>query len=169
VAWAGPGKWLPPYQTGYLSDIETHLPYLAQDKLLQERAIAWVVAHPLEAMQLELYKVAYMWGVYPIHRNSWMQILFGNVPLLILVGLSCYLFIRVPESRLRFFRLWILAFYVTGIGLISWGSWRFRQSGDIGLIAYCAASGWTYYLGRFGSGPLPHVAERPASTAARLG
>ncbi len=141
--WVGYGKWLPTYQTGYLSEEEQQLPYLAQDALLKDRAIKWATAHPYDAARLELYKFTYMWGIYPIAQNGPMQIIFGNVPLFFVLGLSIYLFVRVPSSRRRFIRLWILALYVTGVGLISWGSWRFRQSADMGLMAYCIACGWT--------------------------
>ena len=144
-AWVGPGKWVPPDRTGYLSAEELRLPYFEQDPLLRQRAVDWVLKHPADAIRLELCKAAYMWGLYPIERNSWVQILFGNVPLIALLLFSCYLFVRMPSSRQRFVRLWLLALYVTGIGLISWGSWRFRQAGDAGLIAYCTACGWSYW------------------------
>lgn len=142
--WFGYGKWLPMYENGYLSEAESKLPYLTQDKLLKERAVKWVRDHPLDAARIELYKFTYMWGIYPIAENGTAQILFGNVPLLVLLALSIFFFLRMPASRQRFVRLWILALYVTGIGLISWGSWRFRQVADLGLMAYCLACGWTY-------------------------
>ncbi len=145
TAWVGPGKWLPPFETGYLTQSELRLPYLEQDKLLKDRAIDWILAHPTDAATLEMYKFAYMWGLYPILKNSHMQIVFGNLPLLGLLGLSLYFLLRLPASRHRFVRLWILALYVTGIGLISWGSWRFRQTADVGLLAYCVVCGWGLY------------------------
>lgn len=145
MVWNGPGKWLPIGDTGYLTKADKHLPYLAQDRVLKERAVKWAVSHPVQAAKLEFYKAAYMWGIYPIQRNSTVQILFGNVPLLLLLGLSCYFMAAQPLSRRRYVRLWTLALYVTGIGLISWGSWRFRQVGDVGLICYCVACGWSRY------------------------
>jgi hypothetical protein len=27
--------------------------------------------------------------------------------------------------------------FVSAVAAISWGSWRFRQPGDVGLIAFC--------------------------------
>jgi hypothetical protein len=144
-AWVGPGKWLPAFQTGYLSLAEQGLPYLEQDKLLQERTVDWALRHPGDAVRLEMYKFAYMWGLYPISRSSPMQAILGNLPLIVLLALSTYFLVSTPSSRQRFVRLWILAVYVTGVGLISWGSWRFRQVGDVGLLAYCVACGWSRY------------------------
>jgi hypothetical protein len=33
-------------------------------------------------------------------------------------------------------RFWVLPIYVSAIALISWGSWRYRQAGDLGILAF---------------------------------
>lgn len=137
LTWAGPGKWLPLHQTGYLSPAEQRLPYDQQDKLLRERTLAWVMGHPLQAAYLEMCKLTYMWGIYPIARNGTGQMLCGNLPTIILLAVAVWGFVAAPGSRLRLVRLWALPIFVTGVAMISWGSWRFRQPGDAGLIAFC--------------------------------
>ena len=134
--WIGPGKWLPAYQTGYLSKAELSLPYDQQDALLKQRAAQWARAHPDVAAYLELCKAGYMWGLYPFMKNGMAQFLFGNVPTVLLLGFSLFCFVRLPDSRRPLVRFWILPLFVTSVALISWGSWRFRQPGDAGLVAF---------------------------------
>jgi len=136
--WVGPGKWLTPHQNGYLSGAELALPYDQQDALMRERTMAWVKANPGAAFQLEACKVFYMWGIYHLSKNGPAQLLFGNLPTLALLAIALFAFIRVPEARTALPRLWVLPFFVSAVALISWGSWRFRQPGDAGLVAFCA-------------------------------
>ena len=136
--WVGPGKWLPIDQNGYVSDSELTLPYAKLDPLMRQRVIAWITRHPGEAVKLEALKLSYMWGIYPITRNGAAQALLGNLPVIALLLLSIFLLIRVPDARTRYARLWMTALFVSGVALISWGSWRFRQPADAGLLAFCA-------------------------------
>lgn len=135
--WVGPGKWLPPYQNGYLSRAELRLPYDQQDVLLKKRTMAWAWANPGEALQLEACKFFYMWGLYPLLKNGQAQLMFGNLPTLVLLAAGLFGFVRVREARAALARFWILPFFVSAVALISWGSWRFRQPGDAGLVAFC--------------------------------
>lgn len=146
--WVGPGKWLPLEKNGYLSDADLHRPYHEIDGLLQRRALDWVVANPADAIRLEASKLGYMWGVYPLTGNGLAQTLFGNYPTMFLLVLTLALLFREPTTRTRFARLWTLALFVSGVALISWGSWRFRQPADAGLLAFCAAGLWTRYAAR---------------------
>lgn len=144
-AWVGPGKWLPIYENGYLSAEEQRRPYTQIDSLLQQRALAWVVAHPADAAWLEGSKLAYMWGIYPITQNGRWQTLFGNVPTMAMLGLTLFFLTVDARTRVRFVRLWALALFVSGVALISWGSWRFRQPADAGLLAFIVCSCWLRY------------------------
>ena len=136
ATWVGPGKWLPINANGYLSPAEQQLPYARKDGLMRERAIAWARAHPSQAAYLELAKFTYMWGVWPIERNDPLQILFGNVPTILLVLAALALAARRPRTALAFARVWIVPLFVTGVAMVSWGSWRFRQPGDAALIVF---------------------------------
>jgi len=137
VTWVGPGKWLAMSDTGYLSEAETRLPYDQQDPLLRARAVEWIKAHPDQAAYLELCKLSYMWGIYPIEANGPAQLLFGNIPIVVLLVAGVAAFALRPELRVRFARLWTPVLFVSSVALISWGSWRFRQTADAGLIAFC--------------------------------
>ena len=135
--WIGPGKWLTIQQNGYLTDAELELPYDQKDALLKARATAWVKANPGAALRLEACKILYMWGFYPLSKNSWGQILFGSVPTIALLAFALYGLATMPFARTALARFWVLPIFVTAVAAISWGSWRFRQPGDAGLIAFC--------------------------------
>lgn len=141
VSWVGPGKWLPPHETGYLSRQDESLPYTRQGEVLGQRARAWVAEHPGDAAYLAWRKLAYMWGIYPFW-NGLSQTLLGNVPTLALLvlGLAALVRFRVYLRELSLF--WTLPIFVSCVALISWGSWRFRQPGDVGLIVLAAALPW---------------------------
>ena len=158
-AWVGPGKWLPMYENGYLSPEEQRHPYVKTDRLLQQRAVSWVLSHPWEAAQIEVRKLTYMWGIYPMKENGWLQMLFGNVPILFVLAFTFAFLVAEPRTRFQFARLWMLAVFVSGVALISWGSWRFRQPADAGLIAFviCSAGtrrSWSSFARSKNPGPL---------------
>jgi hypothetical protein len=136
-SWVGPGKWLTVAQNGYLSDAEQHLPYDQQDALLKARAMAWIKANPGPAFQIEASKLLYMWGLYPLARNGLGQTLFGSLPTLALLAFAIFNLVTMPIARTALARFWILPIFVTAVAAISWGSWRFRQPGDAGLLAFC--------------------------------
>lgn len=138
--WTGPGKWVAIADTGYLTPQELALPYDQQDELLRRRAMDWVRANPGDAIFLELRKLTYMWGIWPIMPNGPKQIVFGNIPTILLLLLSMSLARRNGRANCRLVRFAILPAFVSVVALISWGSWRFRQPGDVGLIAFCAVS-----------------------------
>ncbi len=138
ATWAGAGKWVAPYLTGFLSPAEQALPYHQQDRILRERTVDWALSHPGQAALIELRKFSYMWGIYPIAQNGVRQMLFGNLPTLALLALALWSMIVMPGSRWQLVRFWALPLFVTGVAMISWGSWRFRQPGDAGLIALAA-------------------------------
>ena len=136
VTWEGPGKWLPIDRNGYLTKVELALPYDRQDALLTARTIDWAEQHPLEAASLELSKVRYLWGFSGIAENDPYQTIFGAVPTILLLLCGAIALWRMsPAQRWQYPRLWLLPLFVSGVSLISWGSWRFRQAGDAGLIA----------------------------------
>jgi 4-amino-4-deoxy-L-arabinose transferase-like glycosyltransferase len=135
--WVGPGQWLPPAETGYLSADEAKLPYARQDELLWQRSKAWIVENPGKAAYISVRKLLYMWGIYPFW-NGKSQTLLGNVPTLLLLGCGLSS-LWVFRGRLRaLFVYWTLPMFVSAVALISWGSWRFRQPGDLGLIVLTA-------------------------------
>lgn len=152
TTWVGPGKWVAIEQNGYLSAKELGLPYDQLDGLLRERAIEWITKNPAKALQLETYKLAYMWGLYSPAPNSLPQTLFGSIPVAILFffSIACVLF--RARDRVQLVRLWTLALFVSGIALISWGSWRFRQPADAGLLAFSIICLAHMIASRFGAG-----------------
>jgi 4-amino-4-deoxy-L-arabinose transferase-like glycosyltransferase len=138
TVWVGPGKWLPPYQTGYLSEEEVGLPYTQKSELLGSRAKAWVLANKWDALYLSYCKLAYMWGIKPFWAG-WSQTLLGNVPILGLLALSAATLIRLRGHLRQLSIFWTLPVFVSMVGFLSWGSWRYRQPGDLGLIVLAAA------------------------------
>ncbi len=148
-AWLGPGKWLPAPQTGYLSAAEIELPYEVQSRLLSQRALAWMAANPGDAIRIELCKLGYMWGFYPWHGDSPTKLLAGSLPILALLGLAVTMLLRGPGHWLGLARLLIVPLFASGVALISWGSWRFRQPADAALLAFCViAIGMTLHRQR---------------------
>jgi hypothetical protein len=87
ITWVGPGKWLPPSQTGYLSTEELALPYSQMSSLLTKRSLAWIVTNPCDACFVTWRKLAHMWAIYPFW-NGLSQTLLGNVPTVGLLILS---------------------------------------------------------------------------------
>jgi hypothetical protein len=133
VAWMGPGKWLPLAKNGYLSPLELSLPYAKLDGLLKQRTFEWIISNPGSALHLEIAKILYMWGIYPFW-NGLAQTIFGNVPTVICLALSALTLIRFRRHWRELSRFWLLPIFVSCVALVSWGSWRFRQPGDIGLL-----------------------------------
>jgi hypothetical protein len=82
-----------------------------------------------------------MWAIYPFW-NGWSQTLLGNVPTIGLVILSFVGLVRLRAYLRELAIFWTLPIFVTVAALISWGSWRFRQPGDLGLIVLAAAVPW---------------------------
>ncbi len=144
-AWVGPGKWVDPIQTGFVTDQETQLPYAQLSKLLSERCLAWVSANPVTAAYLEIRKLAYMWGIYPGPANGMKQFVMGNVPIVALLLWAAICIWKSPTSVKRHARFLLLPVFVSGVALISWGSWRFRLPGDVGLIVFCTISSFEIY------------------------
>jgi hypothetical protein len=124
-------------QNGYLTDAEQQLPYDQKDALLKARAMAWARANPGQALRLEACKILYMWGLYPLSKNSWGQIILGSAPTVALLAFALYCLATMPFARTALARFWLPPIFVTAVAAISWGSWRFRQPGDAGLIAFC--------------------------------
>lgn len=138
TTWAGPGKWLPPAQTGFLTPEEQDLPYTEASRLLSERARRWVMSHPGKAAYLTARKLMYMWGLYPFW-NGLHQSLLGNFLLLPLLAAALASLARFRRSLRELAVFWTLPVFSSLVACVSWGSWRFRMPGDIGLIALAAA------------------------------
>ena len=132
VTWTGPGKWLSIYDSGYLSLAEQKLPYVEQDKLLKQRTLSWISQHPAETFYLQAAKLLYMWGFYPLRFDK--QTLLGSLPTILALVLSIASLLRFRHYSRHLCRFWLLPIFVSGVAFISWGSWRFRQPGDLGLL-----------------------------------
>lgn len=133
ITWTGPGKWLPRHESGYLTQTEEQkLPYIEQDKLLKQRTLAWIGQHPVETLYLQAAKLLYMWGFYPLRFDK--QTLLGSIPTILALVFSVASLMRFRHYSRHLCRFWILPLFVCGIALISWGSWRFRQPGDLGIL-----------------------------------
>jgi hypothetical protein len=139
--WGGPGKWLNEFENGYLSQAERSLPRPLRDKLLKERTVRWILADPMTAAFLQGAKWAYMWGVYPIWNGA-IQTLLGNVPTLLALIASMLALVRRRRQWRQLVVLWILPVFVSAVAFVSWGSWRFRQPADVGLIALSVLLFW---------------------------
>jgi hypothetical protein len=149
-----PGKWVPSQATGFLSPREMQLPYTRQSKLLTERASAWIARNPGPALYLSMRKLTYMWGIYPFW-NGTSQTVLGNIPLIGLMAVGMVAMFRLR----RYFRetslFWTLPIFVSVVALIAWGSWRFREPADLGLIALAATLPWSREVKRFLAGQSP--------------
>jgi hypothetical protein len=131
--WVGPGKWISDAETGYLDKNELKLSHAQRSRLLHERTMQWIAVHPWDAFRLEAAKLAYMWGVYPFW-NGFKQTLFGNIPILVLVLTGLWTLVRFRSRFRSLAMLWCMPLFVSGVALISWGSWRFRQPADVALL-----------------------------------
>ncbi|WP_435020823.1 ArnT family glycosyltransferase [Tundrisphaera sp. TA3] len=143
-----PGKWVTVSETGYLTPEETKLPYTLQTRLLAERAQAWMLSNPGATLYISFRKLTYMWGIYPFW-NGWSQTLLGNLPLIGLLILACVSVFRLRRQYRGTAIFWILPLFVSAVTLVSWGSWRFREPGDLGLFALAAALPWARDVERF--------------------
>ncbi len=148
MTWVGPGKWLPMDQTGLLSAEEKKLPFAARSNRVGRKSIAWMREHPREAAYLQVRKLAYMWGIYPFW-NGWKQTILGNIPILILLPVGVIALIAHPTEVRALSLFWSLPLFVSAVALISWGSWRFRMPGDLGLIALAASLTDREEVGKF--------------------
>jgi hypothetical protein len=168
-AWIGPGKWLPMYMTGYLSEAELKKPYIVQTTLVGERAKDWILNNPVDVVYLQAHKLLYMWGIYPIFKSVKTLALAGNLPILALLGVTMILFVKTPwEKSRKLLRFLSLPLFVTCTALISWGSWRYRIPGDVGLIAFCAIAGtdlWHRKTARTLATKKPGGADAPTGPA----
>ena len=140
TTWVGPGKWLTLDKNGYLSDADLLLPYDRLDALLKARTMNWVEHNPGDAAFIEASKLRYLWGFSSMAQSDAREIIFGALPTIFLLCASIAFWVAIPGVRKRYPRLWLLPLFVSGVALISWGSWRFRQVGDVGLLALCAIS-----------------------------
>jgi hypothetical protein len=156
TSWWGPGKWIPGDATGYLSHADLQLPYEERDLLLRRRAIDWALGHPGSALYLQAAKLLTMWGFHPFWNGAKMT-LFGNVPTVALVAVSLAALVRFKGYRRTLSRFWMLPVFVSAVALLSWGSWRFRQPGDLGLLVLAAMLGWSRVV------PLPELLGRTAA------
>ncbi|MDB5577992.1 MAG: hypothetical protein JWR80_3168 [Bradyrhizobium sp.] len=153
TSWVGPGKWLTLEGNGYLSKAEQALPYDQMDGLLKARTLQWAESHPADAAYLEFSKLRYLWGFSSFADNDVNQTIFGAIPTIILLCASIACWLMIPQLRWRYPRLWLLPLFVSGVALISWGSWRFRQAGDAGLLAFCVIGIFLLLDRRRGGGP----------------
>lgn len=136
--WVGPGKWLPIHETGLLSAEEQALPYSQRGKVLTRNALTWVRNNPGKASYITLRKLTYMWGIYPFW-NGRSQTIIGNVPTLGLMFLGMTALVRYRRYLRELSIFWTLPLFVILVAVMSWGSWRFRQPGDLGLIVLAAS------------------------------
>jgi hypothetical protein len=151
ITWVGPGKWLPPDATGYLTREELDLPYAQARALLAERAMSWIESHPGEVAYITARKLLYMWGIYPFW-NGLAQSVLGNFLLLPLIAAAGIAVWRARREPLRLAMFWSLPIFSSLVACISWGSWRFRMPGDLGLIVLAAALALDAQEGTFAKG-----------------
>ncbi len=135
--WGGPGKWLSTGDNGYLQPEDFKLPYAQRDRLLRQRTMAWVLSHPGQAASLQSAKLLYMWGFFPFWQGL-KQTLGGNVPSIAALLLGILSLVRFRQYWRQLSRFWVLPIFVSLVALVSWGSWRFRQPGDLGLLVLSA-------------------------------
>jgi 4-amino-4-deoxy-L-arabinose transferase-like glycosyltransferase len=151
VTWVGPGKWVGPEGTGYLNRDELDLPYTQARALLAERSLSWIESHPREVAYITARKLLYMWGIYPFW-NGVAQSLFGNFLLLPLMAAAGVALWRSRRTPLRLAMFWSLPIFCSLVACVSWGSWRFRMPGDLGLIVLAATLALHAQKGAFANG-----------------
>jgi hypothetical protein len=145
--WVGPGKWLPMHLTGLLSPEERVLPYAERTKIATSHSLAWARQNPGSACYITIRKLAYMWGIYPFWNGT--ETILGNVPTVGLLLLAVGALYVYRHYLRELSTLWTPAIFVTLLALASWGSWRFRQPGDLGLIVLVASLPVTAHVNRF--------------------
>ena len=84
-----------------------------------------------------------MWGVNPFW-NGLKQTLFGNIPTLFLVIVSLLGLYAFRQWLSQLVMLYALPLFSSAMALMSWGSWRFRQRGDIGILMLTVFLLWTW-------------------------
>ena len=112
---------------------------------MRRRAIAWIVHNPGSALRLQCAKLLYMWGLYPFWNGA-TKTFFGNVPTIALSILSILSLVRFRHYLRKLSRFWFLPLFVSSVALISWGSWRFREPGDLGLIVLSVLFLWSLFV-----------------------
>lgn len=133
VTWVGPGMWTT--NNGYLTPAEEALPPVQRNDVLFEKVLNWVWDHPKDTLYLEAAKLANLWGIYPIFLELEERLIFGNIPILIMLFLSlCALWKWRHEYRMTA-RLWTVMVFVCFVALASCGSWRYRSPADSAMIA----------------------------------
>lgn len=131
--WEGPGMWT--WQHGYLTEEESKLPPKLRNPILFDRVFQWVKTHPYETLYLEFAKLMNMWGFYPFSLELPMRVVLGNIPILMVFFLGLAALWKWRPYYRELCRLWTLPVFVSGVALISWGSWRFRLPADAAFIA----------------------------------
>lgn len=132
MTWIGPGLWIP--DNGYLTPEEENLNLKERNKLLYEKLWQWVKVHPYDTFYLEVMKLLSIWGFYPFLSVLKVRILFGNIPILVLLFLSILALWKWRKNYRELCRLWVLPIFVSAVALLAVGSWRYRLPGDLALI-----------------------------------
>ncbi len=132
LAPGGPGMWT--YESGYLTPEENKLPVKERNRLLFARLFEWMRMNPDKVLYLETAKMLNMWGIYPIIWEIKTRALFGNIPIIVLLILSLISLIVFCAHFWQLSRLWICPLFVSTVGLIGIGSWRYRLPADSTLI-----------------------------------
>jgi Dolichyl-phosphate-mannose-protein mannosyltransferase len=167
VTSVGPGKWLAPDDTGFLTTQELQLPYSEMSRRLSLRARAWILSHPADVLYISARKLLYMWGIYPFWSGAF-QTTFGNIPILLLVAAAALGLWQNRRSSVDLAMFWTLPVFVSCVALVSWGSWRFRMPGDFGSIVLASTIPFSRVPGllRAPHGGRGGAWERPSSRGA---
>jgi hypothetical protein len=143
--WVGPGAWVPPYRTGFLTDTElATLNETELNRLLMQRTGQWIQSHPRETAFLTLMKLAYMWGIYPFWWSIypfWVGLartLLGNCLVLLLIAASLASVVKFRRWLPILALFWTLPLFASLVACVSLGNWRYRVPGDLGLIVLTA-------------------------------
>ena len=144
--WSGPGMWT--HKHGYLTREEEKLPPAERNSVLLKKTLQWMKSHPKETLFLQSAKLANMWGIYPFWFSNMKRLVFGNIPVLLLLGLSILAMIKWRDLYRPLSRLWVLPLFVSFVAMFSCGSWRYRHPGDIGVICLAAFFVWFWFVDR---------------------
>lgn len=132
LAPGGPGMWI--HDSGYLTEEENALPPKERNELLYKRLFEWMRNNPDKVLYLEAAKLLNLWGFYPIIWEIKTRVFFGNIPIIILSILSVISLVVFHARFLELVRLWMIPLFVSTVGLIGIGSWRYRLPADAVLI-----------------------------------
>lgn len=111
------------------------------DRMLRDKSLQWVSAHPTRVLQLAGIKLGRMWNFWPNEsqfRSLWVRsVVFASyAPLILMATYGAW---RFREERGNVLLLLLPALYLSGLHAVFIGSLRYRQPAMLTLAILAAA------------------------------